>query len=119
MTYSSTAVQALSALGDPRRRAIFERLAGAPGPVGEVVAGLPITRSAVSQHLRVLREAGLVTDSPDGARRIYRLDPAGLGAIREWLDRRWDNALGSFADFADQQPDAEAAPDVNPREEQP
>ena len=106
MTNAATAIQALSALGDPSRRAIFERLVDAPASVGEIAAGLPVTRSAVSQHLRVLKEAGLVTETADGTRRIYRLDPAGIGAVRDWLDGQWAMALESFADFADQQADA-------------
>lgn len=73
---NALAVRALSALGDPSRRAIFQRLAAAPASVGQISAGLPVTRSAVSQHLRVLKEAGLVTETPEGTRRIYRLDPA-------------------------------------------
>ena len=107
MTNAVAAIQALSALGDPSRRAIFERLAQAPASVGEIAGGLPVSRSAVSQHLRVLKEAGLVSETPDGTRRIYRLDPAGLGAVRGWLDAQWAAALGSFAAFADQQMDAD------------
>ena len=94
---------ALSALADPTRRAIFERVGVAPGSVGEIAAGLPVSRPAVSQHLKVLKEAGLVTDTPDGTRRVYRLDPRGLGALRDWLDRFWGDQLTAFKDFADQQ----------------
>jgi DNA-binding transcriptional ArsR family regulator len=107
MTNAVAAIQALSVLGDPSRRAIFERLADAPASVGEIASALPVTRSAVSQHLRVLKEAGLVSESPDGTRRIYRLDPAGIAAVRDWLDARWATAFDSFGDFADQQMDAE------------
>ena len=107
MTNAISAIQALSALGDPSRRAIFERLAVSPASVGEIAGGLPVSRSAVSQHLRVLKEAGLVSETPDGTRRIYRLDPAGLGAVRDWLDGQWTAALGSFAAFADAQADAD------------
>lgn len=107
MTNAVAAVQALSALGDPSRRAIFERLVDAPASVGEIAAGLPVTRSAVSQHLRVLKEAGLVSETPDGTRRIYRLDSAGIGAVRDWLDAQWASALESFAAFADVQMDLE------------
>ena len=107
MTNASSAVQALSALGDPSRRAIFERLAVAPASVGEIAGGLPVTRSAVSQHLRVLKEAGLVSETPDGTRRIYRLDPSGIAAVRDWLDAQWATALDAFAGFADQRADAE------------
>ena len=94
---------ALNALADPTRRAIFERVGAAPGAVGEIAAGLPVSRPAVSQHLKVLKEAGLVTDTPDGTRRVYRLDPRGLGALRDWLDLFWGDQLTSFKDFADQQ----------------
>ena len=94
---------ALSALADPTRRAIFERVGAAPGAVGEIAAGLPVSRPAVSQHLKVLKEAGLVTDTPDGTRRVYRLDPRGLGALRDWLDLFWGDQLTAFKDFADQQ----------------
>jgi DNA-binding transcriptional ArsR family regulator len=94
---------ALNALADPTRRAIFERVGAAPGAVGEIAAGLPVSRPAVSQHLKVLKEAGLVTDTPDGTRRVYRLDPRGLGALRDWLDGFWGDQLTAFKDFADQQ----------------
>ena len=110
MTNAVAAIQALSALGDPSRRAIFERLADAPASVGEIASALPVTRSAVSQHLRVLKEAGLVSETPDGTRRIYRLDPAGIAAVRDWLDARWAMALDAFGDFADRQMDAEEKP---------
>lgn len=87
---------ALAALADPTRRAIFEQLGDGPRSVGALARGLPISRPAVSQHLRQLKEAGLVTDHADGTRRIYRIDPAGLGALRQWLDRFWDDALAAF-----------------------
>jgi DNA-binding transcriptional ArsR family regulator len=98
---------ALSALADPTRRTIFERVGAAPGAVGEIAAGLPVSRPAVSQHLKVLKEAGLVTDTPDGTRRVYRLDPRGLGALRDWLDLFWGDQLSAFKDFADQQESTE------------
>ena len=101
MTYSSAAIKAFSALGDPTRRDIFERLASGPSAVGELAANLPITRPAVSQHLRVLKEAQLVTETPEGTRHIYRIDPRGIAAMREWLDGHWAKALGAFKDFAD------------------
>jgi len=94
---------ALTALADPTRRAVFERIGAGPAAVGEIAAGLPVSRPAVSQHLRVLKEAGLVTDTPDGTRRVYRLDPRGLGALRDWLDRFWGDQLAAFKDFADSQ----------------
>lgn len=87
---------AFDALGDPTRRHIFEKLARAPMPVGKLAAGLSITRPAVSQHLRVLKEAGLVVDRQDGTRRIYRVDPRGVDAMRSYLDRFWDRALAAF-----------------------
>ena len=87
---------AFAALADPTRRRVLERLAGGPRPVGEIARGLPVSRPAVSQHLKVLKEAGLVSDHPDGARRIYAIDPQGLGAMRAWLDQFWDVALAAF-----------------------
>jgi DNA-binding transcriptional ArsR family regulator len=86
----------LAALADPTRRKIFERLAKGARPVGELARGLPVSRPAVSQHLQVLKSAGLVTDRAEGSRRVYQIDPAGLGAMRKWLDRFWDGALASF-----------------------
>jgi DNA-binding transcriptional ArsR family regulator len=87
---------AWTALGDPTRRAIFERLADSPRAVGELASELPVSRPAVSQHLRVLKEAGLVIDRPVGTRRIYRVDPDGLGALRADLERFWGKALAAY-----------------------
>src|SRR5919204_5008452 len=87
---------ARDALGDPTRRAIFERLREGPLPVGEIANGLPVSRPAVSQHLRVLREAGLVSERKQGTRRLYRLDPSGLASLRAYLDRFWSEALAEF-----------------------
>jgi len=98
---------ALDALADPTRRAVFERVARGAAAVGAIAEELPVSRPAVSQHLKVLKEAGLVTDSADGTRRIYRIDPRGLGALREWLDRFWVQALDDFKTFADQLPNEE------------
>ena len=98
----TNASRALAALGDPTRRQIFERLAERPSSVGALAERLPVSRPAVSQHLRVLKEAGLVDETPDGARRIYRIDPRGIGAMREWLDEHWDRALAAFKDFVEQ-----------------
>lgn len=85
------------------RQTIVERLSERPMAVGELAAGLPVTRPAVSQHLKVLKEAGLVCASAQGTRRIYSIDPAGLGAIRAWLDRFWDRALAAYAEAAERE----------------
>jgi DNA-binding transcriptional ArsR family regulator len=103
MTYPRTAPNALAALADPTRRAIFERLAAQPSPVGVLARDLPVTRPAVSQHLKVLKEAGLVTETAIGARRIYRLDPRGIAAMRDWLEALWSAALDAFQEFADEE----------------
>ena len=89
---------ALAALADPTRQAIVEALAEGPLPVGQLARRLPVTRPAVSQHLKVLKAAGLVTERADGTRRVYRLDPRGLAEVRSWLDRFWDRALEAFKD---------------------
>jgi DNA-binding transcriptional ArsR family regulator len=88
-------------LGDPSRRAIFELLARAPRSVGELAAELPISQPAVSQHLRVLREGGLVLSHRDGTRRVYRLNPEGVTALRMWLDGVWSDALAGYHKAAD------------------
>ncbi|RTL63073.1 MAG: ArsR family transcriptional regulator [Pseudonocardiaceae bacterium] len=95
----------LGLLGDPSRRAIFELLARRPCSVQELADALPISRPAVSQHLRVLREGGLVVSEADGTRRIHRLDPAGVGALRAWLDGVWSDALTGFHKLAETPPD--------------
>src|SRR6186997_3034592 len=87
---------AMEALGDRTRRAIFEQLRSGPRAVGELAGELPVSRPAVSQHLRVLKEAGLVTERREGTRRIYRLDPDGLGELRAYFDSFWTTALESF-----------------------
>ncbi len=92
---------AMDAMGDPTRRAIVERLHAGPRAVGELAEELPVSRPAVSQHLRVLREAGLVTERRAGARRVYRLDPAGLAELRGSIDRLWTAALEGFKDVAE------------------
>jgi DNA-binding transcriptional ArsR family regulator len=84
------------ALADPTRRAVLERLRGGGLSVAQIANGMPVSRPAVSQHLKVLKAAGLVADQPQGARRVYHIDPAGLGAIRAWLDQFWDVALDAF-----------------------
>jgi DNA-binding transcriptional ArsR family regulator len=108
MTYQKGATRPFLALGDPTRQSIFERVARRPAAVGEIARDMPVSRPAVSQHLRVLKEAGLVTETSEGARRIYRLDPRGIAAMREWLDAMWSAALEDFAAFADA--DAEPLP---------
>ena len=87
---------ALTALGDPTRRTIFERVAELPRSVTELADGLPVSRPAVSQHLRILKDAGLVIDRADGARRIYELDTTGIGALRTYLDQFWSTALSNY-----------------------
>ncbi len=91
-----------AALGDPTRRAIFERLAARPRAVGELASELPVSRPAVSQHLKVLKRAGLVADRPVGTRRIYRLDPDGLEAVRAQLERFWTQALAAYKQVVEQ-----------------
>ena len=92
---------ALAALADPTRRSIFEHIVEGPRAVGELAAVLPVSRPAVSQHLRVLKEAELVVDSQIGARHVYQLNPSGLGALRTHLDRFWDQALAAYAATAE------------------
>jgi DNA-binding transcriptional ArsR family regulator len=92
----------MGALGDPTRRAIFELLGGGPRAVGEIAKDLPVSRPAVSQHLKVLKDAGLVTDTRDGNRRLYQLDPSGIGALRAYVDRFWNQALAAFKEAAEQ-----------------
>lgn len=94
---------AFAALGDPTRRAVFAALARGPSAVGELAQGLPVSRPAVSQHLKVLKDAGLVSETAEGARRVYRLDPRGIGAMRDWLESHWSQTLGAFADFVNEQ----------------
>jgi DNA-binding transcriptional ArsR family regulator len=95
-------VHALGALGDPTRRAIFECLARRPMAVGQLSAELPVTRPAVSQHLKVLKQAGLVTDQAVGTRRIYRINQQGVQAIHHYLDQMWGQALAGFQLAAEQ-----------------
>ena len=92
MTYGN----ALTALADPTRRSVFERLKSGPQSVGAIARRMPVSRPAVSQHLKVLKEAGLVADRPEGTRRVYYIDPDGLGALRQWLDQFWGQALAAF-----------------------
>ena len=100
MTYGDVA-DVLDALGDPTRRAVLELLRDGERPVGELAAGLPVSRPAVSQHLRVLRGAGLVTERRDGTRRLYRVDPEGLTALRVYLESYWRDVLAAFKHAAE------------------
>lgn len=93
MAYQSAA---FTALGDPTRMNVLERLRFGPLAVGEIARDLPVSRPAVSQHLKVLKQAGLVVDRAEGARRVYQIDPQGLGQIRRWLDQFWGEALEAF-----------------------
>ena len=102
--------RAFAALADPTRREIFERIAGAPSAVGELANELPVSRPAVSQHLKVLKEAGLVIDRAIGTRRVYEIDPNGLGELRAWLDRFWGEALAAFKTEVER--DAPATPET-------
>jgi len=88
--------QALQALGDPTRRAVLEELRSGPRAVGEIADRLPVSRPAVSQHLRVLKEAGLVTERQSGTRRLYRVEPDALAELREYLESFWEEALANF-----------------------
>lgn len=101
MAYSQAA--ALDALGDPTRRAIFERLRQGPRPVVEIARGMPVSRPAVSQHLRVLKDAGLVRDRQDGNRRLYAVDPRGLEGLRRYLDGFWGDVLDAFKEAAERE----------------
>ncbi|MFU8849791.1 ArsR/SmtB family transcription factor [Micromonospora sp. SL1-18] len=98
----------LDALGEPTRRAIFELLATGPRSVAEIAAGLPISRPAVSQHLKVLKEATLVSSTAVGTRRVYALDPQGLAAVRGYFDQFWQQALAAFADAVENPPEEES-----------
>jgi DNA-binding transcriptional ArsR family regulator len=99
--YGAAAARVLDALGDPTRRQVLELLRTGPRAVGDLAADLPVSRPAVSQHLRVLKGAGLVRERRDGTRHLYRIDPAGLAALRTYLETFWDDALAAFADAAE------------------
>jgi DNA-binding transcriptional ArsR family regulator len=91
-----------TALGDPTRKAVFELLVDRPRPVGEIASVLPVSRPAVSQHLKVLKDAGLVTERPVGTRRIYRVEPGGLATLRADLERFWGKALAAYKTVVEQ-----------------
>jgi len=95
-------VDGMAALGDPTRRAIFERLAEGPAAVGELARAFPVSRPAVSQHLKVLKDAGLVVDRAEGTRRIYQVDPEGLAALRAYLDTFWQRSMAAFQAAAEE-----------------
>jgi DNA-binding transcriptional ArsR family regulator len=97
----------LTALGDPTRQAIFDALADGPRPVGELAASLPVSRPAVSQHLKVLKDVGLVVDEREGTRRRYRVDAQGLAVLRTYLDQFWERSLAAFADATREGEEAE------------
>jgi DNA-binding transcriptional ArsR family regulator len=99
----TNASKILTALGDPTRQAILDLLLEGPQPVGELAARLPVSRPAVSQHLKVLKEVGVVVDHQEGTRRVYRVDPAGLAPLRDHLERFWSRAMVAFAQYADEQ----------------
>jgi DNA-binding transcriptional ArsR family regulator len=111
--------EAWSALGDPSRRSIVECLAERPRAVGELAAALPISRPAVSQHLKVLKDAGLVSERAAGTRRIYRLNPAGVAAMRDQLDTYWNRALAGFQDAVASPDDTEEEHIDAPGQEKP
>jgi len=100
--YANQNALRLDALGDPTRRAVFERLARGPLAVVDIARTLPVSRPAVSQHLKVLKEAGLVMDRAEGTRRVYQVDPEGVKALRAYFDRFWTDALEAFRDAAEE-----------------
>jgi DNA-binding transcriptional ArsR family regulator len=100
---------AIAALADPTRRAVFERLRGGPRPVVEIARGLPVSRPAVSQHLRVLREAGLVRERREGTRNFYSVNGDGLADLRDYFEELWDEALAAFKETAEKGADSESA----------
>jgi len=106
MTYD----KAFAALADPTRRLVFERLKAGPSAVGRIAAAMPVSRPAVSQHLKVLKDAGLVRERPDGTRRIHEIDPKGLDVLRRWLDQFWDDALTAFQAAAEDETEKEGPP---------
>jgi len=103
MSNSSSAAEVLDALGDPTRRAVLELLREGPRAVVDIASELPVSRPAVSQHLRVLKGAGLVTERKDGTRHLYRIDVQGLAALRTYLESIWDETLTAFKAAADQE----------------
>lgn len=109
MSYAQAA-RVLDALGDPTRRSVFVRLKGRARSVGEIASGMDVSRSAVSQHLKVLKDARLVTDRAEGTRRLYSVDPRGIEVVREWLDGFWDETLAAFKEAAEREATKERGP---------
>ena len=109
-------LEALGALGDPTRRMIFETLTAGPLSVGELAKRLPVSRPAVSQHLRALKDAGLVTDHPAGTRRIYQVNPTGVATLRAYLDQIWGDALAAFKEAVEAGPDGARSESDNDHE---
>jgi DNA-binding transcriptional ArsR family regulator len=107
VTYSVAAERVLDALGDPTRRRVLDLVREGPRAVGEIAAELPVSRPAVSQHLRVLKGAGLVTESRNGTRHLYRVDRAGLSVLRTYLEGFWDDALAAFKAASEETEDEE------------
>jgi DNA-binding transcriptional ArsR family regulator len=107
MTYAE---RVLDALGDPTRRTVFKRLRAGARSVGEIADGMDVSRPAVSQHLSVLRAAGLVTDRAEGTRRLYTVDPRGIEAVRGWLDGFWNKTLAAFKEAAEREATKERKP---------
>jgi len=105
---NGTHIEALTALGDPTRRVIFERVVDRPQAVGELAKDLPVSRPAVSQHLKVLKDAGLVVDTADGTRRLYRANPDGLAGLRAYLDEFWNRSLAAYEDAVERQTKGDA-----------
>jgi len=114
-TYGGAASLALDALGDPTRRRVLELLRPGPRAVGELASELPVSRPAVSQHLRVLKGAGLVSERREGTRHLYRIDPAGLAALRAYVETFWDDALAAFAGAAERDDPGPRATDEEER----
>jgi DNA-binding transcriptional ArsR family regulator len=108
MAYAAAAL--FPAIADPTRREVFERLRSGGLSVGQIAEGLPVSRPAVSQHLKVLKEAGLVSDEAQGTRRVYHIDPQGLGQLRAWLDQFWAVALEAFKAEVERAQDEEGEP---------
>jgi DNA-binding transcriptional ArsR family regulator len=107
---SAYAERILDALGDPTRRTVFKRLRGGARSVGEIAQGMDVSRPAVSQHLKILKAARLVTDRAEGTRRLYAVDTRGIASLRRWLEGFWDEALAVFKDVAEREATKERKP---------